>query len=77
MMSCCLFLSMLVCELDTAPYDGTTEPLGEDRSLRAHPPLHRVAEHQHELLSLSGHWTTGLLTFCVKIGPFVGYEFQV
>ena len=40
---------MLVGELDTAPYDGAAEPLGEDRSIRAHLPLHRVAE-QHELL---------------------------
>ncbi len=51
MTSCCLFLSMLVGELHTAPYDGASEPLGEDRSIRAHPPLHRVAEQQqHKLL---------------------------
>ena len=36
---------MLVGQLDTAPDDCAAEPLGEHLALRAHPPLHRVAEH--------------------------------
>ncbi len=74
MMSCCLFLSMLVGELDTAPDDGAAEPLGEDRSLGAHPPLHRVAEQQHNFLLNLDRITDQIFSWKC---PFEGEEYNV
>jgi hypothetical protein len=54
---------MFVGEFDTAPDDGAAEPLGEDRSLRAHPPLHRVAEHQQHRPLLNPDQITAQIFF--------------
>ena len=38
-----VYLSMLICQLDTAADDGAAKPLGQDLTLSRHCPLHRVA----------------------------------